>query len=136
MLTKDELRSYCLSLPGAFEDFPFDAVTATYKVKGKLFLLLSLDAEPLSINVKCDPKEAEMLREMYPAIQPGYHMNKKHWNTITIDGSLPDDEIRAMIADSYALVVKGLKKAEREELQKLAAQSASSGDAASSTDET
>jgi predicted DNA-binding protein (MmcQ/YjbR family) len=78
-----------------------------------MFALVGLDEDPLRLNLKCDPPKAEILREIYPAIQPGYHMNKRHWNTIILDGSIADAEIQSMIDDSYALVVKGLPKARR-----------------------
>lgn len=109
----ETLRSYLLGKPGAKEDFPFDATTLVLKVGGKMFALLGIDAEPLRINLKCDPHKAELLRERYAAVLPGYHMNKRHWNTVVLDGSLSDAEIIAMIDDSYALVVQGLAKARR-----------------------
>ena len=107
------LKNYLLSKPAAVEEFPFDAVTLVIKVSGKMFALVDLNDDPLRLNLKCDPVRAEMLRENHPAIQPGYHMNKRHWNTIILDGSIADAEILAMIDDSYALVVKGLPKARR-----------------------
>jgi predicted DNA-binding protein (MmcQ/YjbR family) len=85
---------------------------------GKMFALVG-DGEPLAVNLKCDPDEAVFLRQMYSAIEPGYHMNKRLWNTVTIDGSIPDEEIRQMVDISYNLVVKGLKKADREALTEL-----------------
>jgi predicted DNA-binding protein (MmcQ/YjbR family) len=85
---------------------------------GKMFALVG-DGEPLAVNLKCDPDEAVFLRQMYSAIEPGYHMNKRLWNTVTIDGSIPDEEIRQMVDTSYNLVVKGLKKADREALTEL-----------------
>jgi len=102
-----------MSKPGAIEDFPFDTVTLVAKVGGKMFALISTNAKPLSMNLKCDPARAVILRELYPAILPGYHMNKQHWNTLLLDDSIPDTEILSMIDDSYALVVKGLPKARR-----------------------
>lgn len=107
------LKNYLLAKPGAVEEFPFDAVTLVLKVSGKMFALVGLDDDPLRLNLKCDPAKAEILREIYPAIQPGYHMNKRHWNTVILDGSIADAEILSMIDDSYALVVKGLPKAMR-----------------------
>jgi len=107
------LKKHLVSKPGAVEDFPFDTVTLVIKVSGKMFALVGLDNEPLRLNLKCDPAKAEILREIYPAIQPGYHMNKRHWNTIILDGSITDAEILAMIDDSYALVVKKLPKTRR-----------------------
>ena len=107
----ETLRSYLLSKPAAREDFPFDSTTLVLKVSGKMFALLGLNDDPLRINLKCDPHQAEQLRERYPAIIPGYHMNKRHWNTVVLDGSLGDDLLRELIDDSYRLVVEGLPKA-------------------------
>ncbi len=107
------LRSYLLAKAGAGEDFPFDETTLVFKIAGKMFALLGLNDEPLRINLKCDPLLAESLRERYSAVLPGYHMNKRHWNTVVLDGSVPEAEFRAMIDASYALVVKGLPKSKR-----------------------
>lgn len=107
------LRSYLMEKSGAVEEFPFDAVTLVIKVGGKMFALVGTNDDPLRLNLKCDPAKAEILRELYPAIIPGYHMNKRHWNTVILDGSIPDAEILSMIDDSYALVVQGLPKAKR-----------------------
>jgi predicted DNA-binding protein (MmcQ/YjbR family) len=104
------IRSYALSLLDTEECFPFDEVTLVFKTNGKVFLLIALDAYPLQFNVKCDPDEAIELRENYPEhILPGYHMNKKHWNTIVSDGRISADLIRKMIHESYALVSKKIK---------------------------
>ena len=111
----ETLRSYLLARPGASEDFPFDEKTLVLKVGGKLFALLGINQQPIRLNLKCDPLQAELLRERYAAILPGYHMNKRHWNTLVLDGSIPDAEIRAMIDASYALVVKGLPRSKRPE---------------------
>ena len=121
-MNKQELRDYCSSKKGAEETFPFDAVTLVFKVMGKMFALMAVDTpddQPPRINLKCDPALAEILRETYQAVQPGYHMDKRHWNTVICDGSIPDDEIREMIDNSYALVVEKLKKADREKLQPM-----------------
>ena len=107
------LRKYLLAKAGAVEDFPFDKTTLVIKVAGKMFALLGLNDEPLRINLKCDPLQAEILRDRYPAVIPGYHMNKRHWNTVVLDGSVPEAELWAMIDASYALVVKGLPKGKR-----------------------
>ena len=107
------LRTYLTSKPGAVEDFPFDTVTLVAKVGGKMFALVATSDDPLRINLKCEPGKAEILRELHPAVLPGYHMNKRHWNTVVVDGSLEDDDIFSMIDDSYALVVKGLPRAKR-----------------------
>lgn len=101
----EELREFCLSLPEASEDFPFDETTLVFKVKGKMFALTDL-VGPLSVNVKCDPELALELREQYHAVKPGYHMNKKHWNTVEIDGSVSDALLREWITMSYTLVRK------------------------------
>ena len=107
------LRSYLASKPGAVEDFPFDPATLVIKVGGKMFALVATDEDPLRLNLKCDPLKAEILRGYYPAVLPGYHMNKRHWNTIVLDGSIPDAELCAMIDESYALVVQGLPRSRR-----------------------
>lgn len=98
------LRLYCLDKPGTEEGFPFGDSTIVFKVKGKIFLLVGLDEQPLRFNVKCDPQKAIELREQYPAVQPGYHMNKKHWNTVIADGSIPKTLLRQLIDHSYDLV--------------------------------
>lgn len=112
----EELRDYCLQLKGVTEEFPFGPETMVYKVKGKVFLLTSLDSERLSFNVKCDPEIAIELREHYSAVVPGYHMNKKHWNTVNANGSVPDKLLYQWILDSYQLVVQALPKKLREDL--------------------
>ncbi|MFU8843816.1 MAG: MmcQ/YjbR family DNA-binding protein [Bacteroidales bacterium] len=89
----ESLRNYCLSKNGVTESFPFDKSTLVFKVMGKMFALTDLEDEILTVNLKCNPENAIRLREEFPAIQPGYHMNKKHWNTIFIDGSIPDEQI-------------------------------------------
>jgi predicted DNA-binding protein (MmcQ/YjbR family) len=109
----DELRERCLALPGSAEEFPFGDEVSVFKVGGKMFAVSHLDAEPLQLSVKCEPELAEQLRADYEAIAPGYHLNKRHWNTITIDGSLPDQMVADMLADSYYLVVASLPKSRR-----------------------
>ncbi|CAM5669074.1 MmcQ/YjbR family DNA-binding protein OS=Streptomyces cyaneofuscatus OX=66883 GN=G3I52_04810 PE=4 SV=1 [Streptomyces cyaneofuscatus] len=100
------------------EEFPFGPETSVFKVLGKMFALTSLDARPLTVNLKCDPDEAIRLREEHPkAIVPGWHMNKRHWNTVTVSG-IPDKLLRELIEDSYDLVVAGLPKAERLKLDR------------------
>jgi len=108
MFDIEKFRSYCLSKKGVTEEFPFDADTLVFKVMGKMFALTSLDQTELSINLKCDPEKAEMLRAQYPAVTPGYHMSKKHWNTVAVDGTIPLKTLLAMIDESYDLVVAGL----------------------------
>ena len=117
-MTLDELRAACLAQPAAEETLPFGPGTLVYKVMGKMFVIIPEDA-PLTISLKCDPALAEILRQTYPAVIPGYHLSKKHWNTVSVDGSVPEDEVLEMIDHSYDLVVKGLKKAEREKLAGL-----------------
>ena len=102
----ESLREYCLSKPNVEETLPFGPNTLVYKVNGKMFLATGLDEELLSFNVKCDPDLAIELREQYPCIQPGYHMNKKHWNTIIVDGSVSSKLLKEWIDHSYALVAK------------------------------
>jgi len=112
----ETLREYCLSKKSVTEDFPFGETTLVFRVKEKIFLLVALDAEPLQFNAKSDPEKAIELREEYDAIKPGYHMNKKHWNTVVVDGSISTGLIKEMINDSYNLVVKSLPKKIREGL--------------------
>lgn len=112
----EELRSFCLNLPGAEESFPFDNSTLVFKVGGKMFLLTGLDQPELSFNVKCNPELALELREKYPAVQPGYHMSKVHWNTVLVDGSLPKALLQEWILASYHLVIASLPKKIRENL--------------------
>jgi predicted DNA-binding protein (MmcQ/YjbR family) len=100
----ESLREYCLSKPGAEESLPFGPDTLVYKVNGKIFLLTGLDEEQLSFNVKCDPGKAIELREEFSCVQPGYHMNKKHWNTIVVDGSVSIKQLKEWIDHSYDLV--------------------------------
>lgn len=107
------LRAYLLSKPEAFEDFPFGPRVAVMKIRSKMFATLVEDSEGVSMNLKCDPHEALILRDIFSAVRPGYHMNKRHWNTVIVDGSMPRGEIERMVDHSYALVVRGLKKAER-----------------------
>jgi predicted DNA-binding protein (MmcQ/YjbR family) len=115
-MTPAALRRRCLALPGATEEFPFDAENSVFKVAGKIFAISRLDGRPLRVSVKCDPGLAEQLRASYAAITPGYHLNKRHWNTIVLDGSVPDAMVRDMIEDSYDLVVSALPRAAREAL--------------------
>lgn len=112
----DLLRAYLLNKKGTTEERPFGPETLVFKVMGKIFALVAWEAKPLSLNLKCDPELAQTLRNQYQAVQPGYHMNKNHWNTVTLDGSIPADEVWGMIDHSYALVVKGLKKTDRQKL--------------------
>lgn len=106
----EELREYCISKKGVEESFPFDAETLVFKVMGKAFLLTGLNENPLEFNVKCDPEKAIELREHYSCVKPGFHMNKKHWNTVVLDGSANRKLLQEWITDSYNLVVSGLTK--------------------------
>ena len=107
----ESLRSYCLSKEGKIsEEFPFDETVLVFKAKGKIFILIRTDSHPLSINLKCEPERAIELREKYAAVVPGYHMNKTHWNTITLDGTIPPREIYAMIDHSYDLITNTSKQ--------------------------
>lgn len=111
------LRACCLSHVGAVEDFPFGPEVWVFKVAGKMFALSMLERMPLEVSVKCEPEIAVDLRAGYAAIRPGYHLNKRHWNTITLDASIPDQLVRDFIEDSYELVVNALPKRVREELR-------------------
>lgn len=111
----EQFQEYCLSLPGVTEEFPFGEEILVYKVKGKLFVLTHIDVFE-SINLKCDPEIAVELRERYEGVKPGYHMNKKHWNTVEIHSNIPDRLLYQWIKDSYDLVVKSLPKKDRESL--------------------
>jgi predicted DNA-binding protein (MmcQ/YjbR family) len=116
-VTPDELRETCLAMPGAIEDFPFTPDTSVFKVAGKIFAISGLTAEPLTVSVKCEPGLAEQLRADHPAITPGYHLDKRHWNTVVLDGSVPDDMVHDMIEDSYDLIVAALPRAKRHALR-------------------
>ena len=111
-----ELRNHCLSFSGSVETFPFGPATSVFKVAGKMFALSGLTQRPLRVSVKCEPLLAEQLRTAHPAVLPGYHLNKRHWNTLIIDGSLPDETIKDMVEDSYDLVVSALPRSRRQAL--------------------
>jgi predicted DNA-binding protein (MmcQ/YjbR family) len=115
-VTPAELRDHCLSFRGADESFPFGPENSAFKVAGKIFALSRLTAEPLRVSLKCEPGLAEQLRKAHPAVIPGYHLNKRHWNTVIIDGSLADQTIEDMIEDSYDLVVSALPGSRRRAL--------------------
>ncbi len=108
----EELREYCLSLPEVTEDMPFDDETLVFKIGGKMFCFAALEGD-LKMNLKCDPDEAIEIRETFPAVTPGFHMNKRYWNTVLIDGSISDSMLKVWILKSYKLVVAKLTKAER-----------------------
>lgn len=111
----DELIHFCFQLPGATETFPFDKRTLVIKVQGKMFALVDVE-DPTGINLKCDPERAIELRERYDGIQPGYHMNKTHWNTVSLLGQVDDSLIKELIVHSYDLIVSSLPKKLRDEL--------------------
>ena len=117
-MTKKKLMDYLLAKKGSKPGYPFGPGTLVFKVGGKMFALLAEDEDPWTINLKCNPDDALTLRAAYPAIIPGYHMNKRWWNTLTLDGSLPDAMLRELVDQSYDLVVRGLSKHEREKLQR------------------
>jgi predicted DNA-binding protein (MmcQ/YjbR family) len=113
-MTARELRRACLAHRGASEEFPFGPETSVFMVHRKMFALCQFDRDPpLRVNLKCEPELAEQLRKTYPAIRPGWHMNKRHWNTVVLDGSLPRQLVFDLIEDSYDLVVAGLPRAKR-----------------------
>jgi len=103
-------REYCLAKPGASEGTPFGETVVVFKVAGKMFALAALDEIPTTVNLKCDPDLALELRDRYEQVRPGYHMNKKHWNTVELEAGVPAAEVRKMIDHSYDLVVKSLPK--------------------------
>ncbi|HEV3408924.1 MAG TPA: MmcQ/YjbR family DNA-binding protein [Chthoniobacterales bacterium] len=112
----DTFREYCLSKPGVSEHTPFGPNDLVFKVGGKMFALLALDEVPAACNLKCNPDLALELRDRYEQVKPGYHMNKKHWNTVELGTGIPDAEVRKMIDHSYELVVRSLPKKTREKL--------------------
>lgn len=113
----EQLRAYCLAKAATTESFPFDNDTLVFKVAGKMFALVSLERIPPSVNLKCDPERAVRLRETYAAVGPGYHMNKRHWNTVMLESDLDADRLRELIDHSYELVVGGLPKKIRAALE-------------------
>ena len=112
----ETLRNYCLGKKGSAEGLPFGPDTLVFKVGTKIFAFISLDETPLRINLKGDPNDNDILRQQFPAIIPGYHMNKHHWNTVIIDGRLPDDLVYELVDQSYDLVYKSLSKKEMEQI--------------------
>jgi predicted DNA-binding protein (MmcQ/YjbR family) len=109
-ITLEQLDGYLLSKTGAEASYPFGEGTRVFKVLGKMFCLIGEDADPLRVNLKCDPDDALALRKQYPAITPGYHMNKQHWNSLYMDGSLPESLVRELIDHSYNLIVASLSR--------------------------
>ncbi|MFE6689269.1 MmcQ/YjbR family DNA-binding protein [Streptomyces sp. NPDC057743] len=115
MFDANALRAFCLGFNGATEENPFPRhpEVSTFKVGGKIFALSTLDAEPLTVSLKCDPELAQRLRAEHPEVVPGYHLNKRHWNTVSLAGALPDRLVRELIEDSYDLIVASLPRAQR-----------------------
>jgi len=118
----EDFRNYCIQKNGTTEEFPFDEVTLAFKVMGKIYALTSINSERFTVNLKCDPEYAIELRERYEEVIPGYHMSKKHWNTVDFEGSMDLKLLCELIDHSYEMVVKGLKKADREFLKQLEAE--------------
>jgi predicted DNA-binding protein (MmcQ/YjbR family) len=116
-MTADELRDHCLSFPGSEETFPFGPENSVFKVAGKVFAISRLDQLPLRVSLKCEPGLAEQLRSAHAAVIPGYHLNKRHWNTVIIDGSLPDAMICDLVEDSYDLILSRLPRARQRALR-------------------
>jgi predicted DNA-binding protein (MmcQ/YjbR family) len=115
-MNRDEVLAFCADIAGAVEDYPFGDGVAVFKVEGKMFALVMLDGDPGFVTLKCDPDFALVLRARFSAVRPGYHANKRHWNSVDLDGSIPADELREMIEHSYELVVERLPQASRRRL--------------------
>lgn len=113
MVNLEDFERYCLSKKETTSGYPFGEGALVFKVANKMFALWSLPDDPPEVNLKCDPELAVTLRNTYDAVRPGYHMNKEHWNTVVLDGTIPDQEIYVMIDHSYERVVMGMKKADR-----------------------
>ena len=109
----DELRAHCLAKPGARQEHPFGPGALVMKVGGKMFAIIGEDSEPITVSMKCEPEIALMLRDAHASVAPGYHLNKRHWNTVTLDGTLEDEQVREWIDDSYDLVIEGLPRSVR-----------------------
>jgi predicted DNA-binding protein (MmcQ/YjbR family) len=117
-MTRDEVLVACLAHPGAVEDYPFGDEVAVIRVGGRMFALVSLVGDPGSVNLKCDPDLALELRAQHAAVRPGYHQDKRHWNTVELDGSIEADELLDLIAHSYQLVVNRLSRRQRADLER------------------
>ncbi len=116
MMTFQEFKQYCLTKPGVYEDYPFDFTTMVMRLGSRMFALTDVKENPLRITLKCEPLFAQNLREQYSAIIPGYHLNKQHWNTLNLDGTLPNKLIRELIDHSYQQVFNSLTKAQKKEI--------------------
>jgi predicted DNA-binding protein (MmcQ/YjbR family) len=116
-LDRDDVLEYCGSRPGAVEDYPFGDDVAVFKVGGRVFAICGLTGRPGSVSLKCDPTLSEALRDRYPAVRPGYHLNKRLWNTIELDGSVPDEELAELVDHSWDLVVDRLPRRDRDALR-------------------
>ncbi|WP_144391453.1 MmcQ/YjbR family DNA-binding protein [Pleionea sediminis] len=116
-MNKEDVVQYTLSKPDAYEDFPFGPDVAVYKVRDKMFAAVGKHEGVYRINLKCEPLEALMLRDLFAGVIPGYHMNKKHWNTVILDGTVPKQEVKRMIDNSYSLVFKSLPKKVQNQLK-------------------
>lgn len=112
----DRLQAYCLSKPSTTEGYPFGPGALVCKVEGKMFALIADDEEPLKVSLKCEPDLVDILRDAHAAVQPGYHLNKRHWNTVTLDGSIDDELVLDWVDDSYDLVVDKLPRATRDRI--------------------
>jgi predicted DNA-binding protein (MmcQ/YjbR family) len=117
-MTRDDVLALCTRMAGAVEEYPFGDEVAVFKVGGKMFALVMLDGEPGFVNLKCDPDFALELRARYPAVKPGYHQNKRHWNSVDLDGSVDDVELQEMIEGSYTLIVNKLPQEDRDWLRR------------------
>ena len=115
-MSRDDVLEFCAALAGAVEDYPFGDEVTVFKVGGKMFALVMLDGEPGFVNLKCDPDHALELRARYPAVTPGYHANKRHWNSVHLDGSIDSPELQDMIEHSYTLIINSLSRAERDRI--------------------
>jgi predicted DNA-binding protein (MmcQ/YjbR family) len=113
---RDRVMAACGTKPASVEDYPFGDEVAVFKVAGRMFALVSLGPAPGSVSLKCDPGLATDLRGRYAAVTPGYHLNKRHWNTVTLDGSVPDEEVLELVDHSYDLVLASLTNAQRNQL--------------------
>lgn len=116
-MNRTELHQYLLARPACIEDYPFGPDAAVFKVQGKMFALLMTRGGIDQVNLKCDPDQASSLRDLFDAVLPGYHMNKRHWNTVLLDGTIPRGEIERQVDHSYGLVVRGLPKKQRQALE-------------------